>query len=81
VKRYTIIVEKALNNYSAYVPDLPECVTTGDAVDAVMVNMREAITVHLDAMRGLGIPIPEPAASSEYPIDAESRLLSYRLKR
>ncbi len=26
--RYAIIIEKAENNYSAYVPDLPGCVTT-----------------------------------------------------
>jgi hypothetical protein len=26
---YTAIIEKAANNYSAYVPDLPGCVATG----------------------------------------------------
>ena len=26
--RYAIVVEKAQNNYSAYVPDLPNCVAT-----------------------------------------------------
>ena len=27
--RYAIVIEKAANNYSAYVPDLPGCVATG----------------------------------------------------
>ncbi len=26
--RYAIVVERAANNYSAYVPDLPGCVAT-----------------------------------------------------
>lgn len=30
--RYAIVVGKAENNYSAYVPDLPGCVATGDTV-------------------------------------------------
>lgn len=28
--RYAIVVEKAGNNYSAYVPGLPGCVATGE---------------------------------------------------
>ena len=33
--RYAIVIEKADANYSAYVPDLPGCVATGDSVEAV----------------------------------------------
>jgi predicted RNase H-like HicB family nuclease len=51
VKRYTVIVEKTPNNYSAYVPDLPGCISTGDTVDDVVANMEEAITVHLETPR------------------------------
>ena len=29
VKGYAVVIEKAENNYSAYVPDLPGCVSTG----------------------------------------------------
>lgn len=28
-KKYTVVIEKAPGNYSAYVPDLPGCVATG----------------------------------------------------
>jgi len=31
--RYAIVVEKAENNYSAYVPDLPGCIATGYTVE------------------------------------------------
>ena len=33
--RYAIVVEKAENNYSAYVPDLPGCVATGFTVEEI----------------------------------------------
>ena len=31
--RYAIVIEKAENNYSAYVPDLPGCVAAGATVE------------------------------------------------
>ena len=59
---YTIIVEKAPGNYSAYVPDLSGCITTGATVEEIRTNMREAIALHLRGMREDGEPIPEPAS-------------------
>ncbi len=35
--RYAIVIEQAQSNYSAYVPDLPGCVVTGDTVADVEV--------------------------------------------
>lgn len=76
VKHYTVVVEKALHNYSGYVPDLPGCITTGKTVDEVIANMHEAIAVHLETMEELGIPIPEPSAPSDLPTsDGESLLV------
>ena len=65
MRRYAIVVERAGDNYSAYVPDLPGCITTGATVDEVLVNIQEAISSHLEAMEELGIPIPEPTTPSE----------------
>ena len=31
--RYAVVIEKAESNYSAYVPDLPGCVATGETVE------------------------------------------------
>ncbi len=59
---YTVIVEKAGENYSAYVPDLPGCVTTGPSVEETLVNMRGAIGFHLEGLREDGLPIPEPSS-------------------
>ena len=30
--RYAIVIENAGGNYSAYVPDLPRCIATGDTL-------------------------------------------------
>ena len=64
--RYAIVIEKAESNYSAYVPDLPGCVSTGNTVEEVEIQIREAIEFHLDGLREDGVPIPEPSSRVEY---------------
>jgi predicted RNase H-like HicB family nuclease len=61
--RYAIVIEKADGNYSAYAPDLPGCVATGDTPQEAEDNMREAIRFHLDGLAEDGLPIP-PAQST-----------------
>ncbi len=58
--RYAVVIEKAEGNYSAYVPDLPGCVATGDTVADVEQEIRDAIRFHLDGLREDGLPAPEP---------------------
>ncbi len=69
MKRFAVIVEKAHNNYSAYIPDLPGCITTGETVDEAIANMHEAVEVHLEAMAVFGIPNPEPTTSTDLPAE------------
>lgn len=64
--KYAIVIEKAENNYSAYVPDLPGCIATGATVEEVEQQIREAIEFHLDGMREDGDPIPPPSSHVEY---------------
>lgn len=64
--RYAIVIEKAQNNYSAYVPDLPGCIATGSTVEEVEIQIREAIEFHLDGLREDGTPIPQPSSRVEY---------------
>ena len=64
--RYAIVIEKAGENYSAYVPDLPGCVATGATISEVEAEMREAITFHLEGLRSDGLPVPEPASEVRY---------------
>lgn len=71
--RYGIVIEKANGNYSAYVPDLPGCVATGDTVEMVEQEIREAIRFHLDGLREDGLPIPTPRASAGTSTQESSR--------
>ena len=63
---YAVTIEKAENNYSAYVPDLPGCVATGKTREETAQNIREAIAFHLEGLREDGMPIPEPQTSAEF---------------
>jgi predicted RNase H-like HicB family nuclease len=66
VMRYAVVIEKADENYSAYVPDLPGCIATGDSVAAVESEIREAIRFHIDGLRADGIAVPQPTSIAEY---------------
>ena len=64
--RYAIVIEKAEGNYSAYVPDLPGCVATGDTVETVEREIRDAIRFHIQGLQQEGLPVPQPTSIAEY---------------
>ncbi len=64
--RYLVVLEPAGQNYSAYVPDLPGCVATGDTRAGAESNIREAIKLHLEGLRQDGDPIPEGRSTADY---------------
>ena len=64
--RFAIVIEKCTGNFSAYVPDLPGCVTTGATVEETENSIREAIAFHLDGMRENGLVFPVPSSRVEY---------------
>ena len=64
--RYAIVIEKAENNYAAYVPDLPGCIATGKTIEETEQSIRGAIEFHLRGMREDGLPIPEPVSQVDY---------------
>jgi predicted RNase H-like HicB family nuclease len=67
--RYAVVIEKANDNYSAYVPDLPGCIATGPTVEATENEIREAIRFHIEGLRADGLPVPAPTSIAEY-VDA-----------
>ena len=60
--KYTIVIEKAPNNYSALSPDIPCCVSTGATPEEMRLLMREAIEFHFDCLEIDGDPIPAPSS-------------------
>lgn len=60
MKKYAVVIERGPNNLSAYVPDLPGCISTGKTVEEIERNIREAIELHLEGLAEDGEPIPEP---------------------
>ncbi|MBE9016549.1 hypothetical protein C7Y66_24005 [Chroococcidiopsis sp. CCALA 051] len=64
--RYLIIIEETTTGYSAYSPDLPGCVSTGETREELEQNMREAIEFHLKGLKLEGYKIPQPSTSSVY---------------
>jgi len=67
--RYAIVIEKAEDNYSAYVPDLSGCVATGATVAEVEAEIRDAIRFHVDGLKADGLAVPAPTSIAEY-VDA-----------
>ena len=64
--RYAVVIEKGERNYSAYVPDLPGCMSVGDTLEEVKAEIREALEFHFEGLREDGLPIPKPSSRAEY---------------
>jgi len=64
--RFLVVVERAGGNYSAYVPDLPGCVATGETLEEARRNMHEAIELHIQGLREDRLPVPEPSSVAEF---------------
>jgi predicted RNase H-like HicB family nuclease len=65
MKKYAVVFEKAPNNWAAYVPDLPGCVTTGRTIEETRRLIAEAVEFHIEGMRLRGEAVPEPTAVAE----------------
>ena len=47
---YAVIFERAPNNYAAYAPDVPGCISTGKDWNEIQEMIREAIEFHIEGM-------------------------------
>lgn len=55
----TVILEKtSVGGYSAYLPELPGCVSTGESIDEIKCNIKEAIDFHIEGMRMENLQVP-----------------------
>jgi len=58
--RYLIVIEETETGFSAYVPDLPGCITVGGTREEVENQIQEAILFHIEGMKEDGLKIPTP---------------------
>jgi predicted RNase H-like HicB family nuclease len=64
--RYVYVVEKASDgSFSAYVPDLPGCTTSGETLDETKRNIKTAVDVYIESLREHQEPIPEPSSIAD----------------
>jgi predicted RNase H-like HicB family nuclease len=66
MSEYLVIYENAGRNWSAYVPDLPGCISTGASENECKDNIQDAIATYLDSAREMGKPVPPPSTRGEY---------------
>ena len=55
---FTIVIEDAGSNFSAYVVGLDGCIATGQTVEEVEINLRDVIQFHHEGMRLHGVRLP-----------------------
>lgn len=49
---YLVVIEgDSVSGYSAYLPELPGCVTVGDSIEETKALMQEAVEFHLEGLR------------------------------
>ena len=65
MNNYTIIIEKTESGYSAYVPDLPGCITVGETIDQTREYVKEAIELYIEQLKLEGKVLPKPTTISE----------------
>jgi predicted RNase H-like HicB family nuclease len=61
-----VIGEKAANNYSAFLPDLPGCVATGETIEDAQREIAEAIHLHLEGLHEDGQAVPLPSSIGDF---------------
>ena len=61
---YAVIIEGSGDSFSAYVPELPGCIATGESIEEVESRIKEAIRAHVKSLRDHGEPVPEPTTAA-----------------
>ncbi len=66
MSRYLVVVEKARNNFAAYLPDVPGCVATGKTRAQTLRRMQTAFAMHVAGLKEDDMPLPEPVSTADY---------------
>lgn len=66
--RYLVQIGRTATGYSAYLPDLPGCVATGQTMSQIRRRIQSAVAAHLAGMRQDGDSIPAPRSRRLQPV-------------
>lgn len=66
---FAVVFEKAPENWSGYVPDLPGCISTGRTLADMRRNMQEAVSLHAQGMVDDGDSLPVRRRSPRQALD------------
>lgn len=80
MRKITVVIERAENNFSAYVREVDGISATGQSMDEIKTSVIEAIDEYITACNELGLEIPQEL-QDEYEItfdlDIQSLLMIY----
>jgi predicted RNase H-like HicB family nuclease len=69
MSEYLAVIEREGDSWGAFCPDLPGVGVVGDTREEVERLVREAIEMHVQALRNAGQPVPEPTAVGSTIVD------------
>jgi predicted RNase H-like HicB family nuclease len=58
--KYLVVIEKGRRSWGAHVPDLPGCVAAARTRAEVERLIKEAIELHIEALKETGMRVPPP---------------------
>ena len=58
-RKYSLVMESGPTGFSAYIPELPSILLTGDSPDELMTRAREAIKIYWEVLRAARSPTSE----------------------
>lgn len=62
--QYTVIYEKGERSWGAYIPDLPGVIALASTREEVEVEIREAVSFHIEGLQDEGFPVPLPSSEA-----------------
>lgn len=70
-RQYLVLIEKGENGYGAYAPDVPGVGTSGDTIEEVLANIREALEMYMEAAAEDGIQAPDANHLGTYLLEVD----------
>ena len=66
MNRYLIIIEATGTGFSAYSPELPGWVATGESLEEKEQEIHDAMEFHVEGLKLAGLEIPQPSSHASY---------------